>query len=193
MKTTENNPVLPELTDDLRAGIKFDLHSANITYYFILSVGVLIAAVTFLTSINTGIYELQKWAFYSIFAVVSIILGLLIWRFMINRFERKTIVRNFLKEDPTLSFLEKISTGIQVHVKSTKLNLVKLIRLFTAFYGILSLNLAVFTLSDLSNQTADDSVNIDYVYFQVMLAGISLLISALFVFILAKKYKKILA
>jgi hypothetical protein len=89
--TTDNN-IHPssELTTEIKTGLKFDLYSGNITYYFVLTFGLLIAGLNLLKVFESGPYAIEKWAFYAVFAVMSIIVGLLsIVKILLKLLERQ--------------------------------------------------------------------------------------------------------
>lgn len=193
MTDTKHLDKLPELTSELKAGLKFDFHSTNVTYYFILVIGLFVAAINILKVVEAGQFAVLPWALNVIYFGSSVVVGLLLWRAMVNRAARKNVIKEFIANGASLTFMQTLAHDIQAHSKSTKITVIKMLRLFTTFFAMLSANLAIWALADIAGKTNDKSITLEYVYSQLGLAGISFVFSLIFTWVLNRKYKKILA
>lgn len=189
---------IPQTNKPIKVDKEFDIfiyqflnHSSNSMFYGVLAVGLFISTI-FLSKALTVTEALPTIAINSIILALAVVVGLLWWRWAVNREDYKMYAQAMLlaqKEDK--EYIEKADFIIEV-VKSYKKQSIEKFRTIRLYFGLLTSIYFVLTTFAYGNALFDTSINIfdseNILY--LIIGGGSLVISVFLSFVIKSQYNK---
>ena len=189
---------IPQTNKPIKVDKEFDIfiyqflnHSSNSMFYGVLAVGLFISAIL-LSKALTVTEHLPTIIINGIVLTLSVIVGLLWWRWAVNRQDYKMYVQAMLlaqKEDK--EYIEKADFIVEV-IKSYKKQSIEKFRTMRLYFGLLTSIYLVLTTFAYGNALFDTSINIfdseNILY--LIIGGCSLVMSVLLSFVIKSQYNK---